>query len=227
MLFSPLPGTTSEVSAIKEKLTQQKWGVTLVTREAATEKALVSSPAPFLLHVATHGFFLDQGKTTSVLRGSSNSPFARSMANSALVLAGGNTTMRQWAAGSAPPTENDGILTATEITEMPLDRTELVTLSACDTGLGMMISGQGVAGMKRAFLIAGAHQVLTTLWQVNDEETTRFMIDFYQRVASGEEPGGALSCTQAEALQRLRKSEGLWSAINGAGPFVLTSGSRW
>jgi CHAT domain-containing protein len=227
MLFSPLPGTASEVSAIKEKLIQQKWGVTLVTREAATEKALVSSPTAALLHVATHGFFLDQGKTTAVLRGSGSSPMARSMANSALVLAGGNTTMRQWAAGSAPPPEDDGILTATEITEMLLDRTELVTLSACDTGLGTMISGQGVAGMKRAFFIAGAHQVLTTLWQVNDEETTRFMIDFYQRVASGEEPGGALSSTQAESLQRLRKSGGLWSAINGAGPFVLTSASRW
>ena len=105
----------------------------------------------------------DQGKTTAELRGSSNSPMARSMANSALVLAGGNTTMRQWAAGSAPPTENDGILTAMDITEMPLDRTELVTLSACDD----------------------------------------------QRVASGEEPGGALSSTQAESLQRLRKSGGL------------------
>jgi CHAT domain-containing protein len=97
-------------------------------------------------------------------------------------------TIDAWKRGEIPPTQNDGILTAEEAGGLKLAGTWLVTLSACDTGTGEARSGEGVLGLRRGFIQAGAQNLLLTLWPIKDEETARLMVDFY---AAAEKSGNA------------------------------------
>jgi CHAT domain-containing protein len=113
-----------------------------------------------------------------------------------------------------PDGKEDGFLTLTEINELKLNA-DLVTLSACKTGLGQRVAGEGVIGLSRAFINAGARAVLVSLWEVADDSTALFMEEFYRLISLGEEKVGAL----AEAKQRLRqmgyKNPYFWA------PFIL------
>ena len=86
----------------------------------------------------------------------------------------------------------DGILTAEDVSGMDLSNTELVVLSACETGLGEIQTGEGVFGLRRAFVLAGAQTFLMSLWKVPDEQTKELMLDFYERLMSGESRAKAL-----------------------------------
>jgi CHAT domain-containing protein len=108
---------------------------------------------------------------------------------SGLVFAGANQP-------SANPAD-DGYLTAAEATAMDLEGTELVTLSACETALGGMRSGEGVYGLQRALAVAGARSTLLSLWKVDDDLTALFMEEFYKRLKAGEGRADALRNTQA------------------------------
>jgi CHAT domain-containing protein len=111
---------------------------------------------------------------------------------SGLLLAGFNT----WRAGGRPPEEaGDGMLTAEDVTGMDLLDTELVVLSACETGLGEVHVGEGVFGLRRAFVVAGARTLVMSLWKVPDQQTRELMTDFYQRL-----------------LNRVPRAEALWQA---------------
>jgi CHAT domain-containing protein/Tfp pilus assembly protein PilF len=113
-----------------------------------------------------------------------------------------------------PEGKEDGFLTLSEINELKLNA-DLVTLSACKTGLGQRVAGEGVIGLSRAFINAGARAVLVSLWEVADDSTALFMKEFYRLISLGEEKAGAL----AKAKQRLRqmgyKNPYFWA------PFIL------
>src|SRR5262249_10760585 len=105
--------------------------------------------------------------------------FENPLLRSGLLLAGFNT----WRSGGEPPAEaEDGMLTAEDVTGMDLLDTELVGLSACETGLGQVHVGEGVFGLRRAFAVAGARTLVMSLWKVPDEQTQELMVDFYQRI---------------------------------------------
>jgi CHAT domain-containing protein len=116
---------------------------------------------------------------------------------------------------------------ADEVMDMDFSRTLLVTLSGCETGVGVSVRGEGSVGIQRAFLIAGARHVLATLWPIQDVETVEFMKAFYARVVQGgESPPAALSAVQREMLVKRREQKGLAAAVYLTAPFILTSASQ-
>ena len=182
-----LPGTEKEVSSIHALLQKSKFSAQVFSGEAATEESFKSigkgKPSPRILHIATHGFFFPDPvsvRSPQSTVGSQESAFKMSdhpMIRSGLILAGGNYA---WQTGKPlEPNMEDGILTAYEISQMNLSNTELVVLSACETGLGDIQGNEGVYGLQRAFKIAGAKYLVMSLWQVPDQETSVFMTTFY------------------------------------------------
>ena len=188
-VFLPLEGTKAEAEAIKKLLPQ----ATVLTQAQATENALKQIKKPNILHIATHGFFLestknkDEGERNSSLQIDDN-PLLRS----GLVFAGVKVSQ---SAG------DDGVLSALEATNLNLVGTKLVVLSACDTGNGDISTGEGVYGLRRALVIAGSESQLISLWKVSDKETKDLMIAYYQRLKNGEGRSEALRQTQLAMLK--------------------------
>lgn len=189
MVWTPLPGTAKEARALAPLLKVTR----PITDEAATASLVLQQKGPRILHIATHGFFrADQpvppGDRTGAFRAATISredPLLRS----GLVMAGANHP-------DADPTD-DGYLTAAEVTGMNLNGTQLVTLSACKSGLGDLQTGEGVYGLQRALSVAGARSTLLSLWNVDDEGTRAFMEEYYGRLMRGDGRAAALSSTQA------------------------------
>jgi CHAT domain-containing protein len=145
------------------------------------------------------------------------------MRASGIALAGAQSTFQSWRDGVSPDPDNDGILMAEEVAGLNLDGTWLVSLSACETGVGEARSGEGVFGLRRAFMMAGAQNLLMTLWPVNDSTTTDIMSDFYKKCLASGNPTRSLAETQRDWLCKLRKEKGLLAAVGDAGAFVMTS----
>ena len=101
-------------------------------------------------------------------------------------------------------------------------RAALVTLSACDTGKGQAVAGEGVLGLRRGFIQAGAQNLLMTLWSLQDEDVSAFMVDFYATAHRTGNAPEALAKVQRDWLVRLRKERGLAQAIRIAGPFIMS-----
>lgn len=208
----PLPGTEEEARLLTETARKAKLKeFDVLVGEEATEDALRALPAaPAILHLATHGFFPD------TLDASSNP-----MYSSGLALAGATSTLAAWKVNRTPDSRSDGILTAAEIGTLPLEDTWLLALSACGTGLGEAVAGEGILGLRRGIAQATrAHQLLT-LWSIGDHATPDLMDAFYHRVFSGVHPGSALWQVQREQLAAIRKTNGLLRAVQDAGPFVI------
>jgi CHAT domain-containing protein/tetratricopeptide (TPR) repeat protein len=196
--FPPLPGTAAEAKALGTVLPD----VRVLTQERATEAALKQAGGPRVLHIATHGFFLpDQpqeaadGTRGLKLVVGELSPAMRvenPLLHSGLALAGANR--RQDANGE------DGILTALEAAALDLWGTKLVVLSACETGVGEVKTGEGVYGLRRALVLAGSESQVMSLWQVSDTATTDLMVSYYERLATGEARTEALRQVQLEML---------------------------
>ena len=149
------------------------------------------------------------------------------MMRSFLALVGAQTTLNQWGQGNFPKSADDGLLMADEVMDMDFSRTLLVTLSGCETGVGVSVRGEGSVGIQRAFLIAGARHVLATLWPIQDVETVDFMKAFYARVVQGgESPPAALSAVQRDMLSSVERKKGLAAAVYLTAPFILTSASQ-
>ncbi len=189
-----LPGTLSETESIATLATNAGIKVKKYSSTEATEermKSLGGKNSPTVLHIATHGFFFPDperdrnenrmlqmmGEREQVYR-YSDDPLNRA----GLLFAGANST---WKGQEAPKDREDGILTANEATYIPLNNTELVVLSACETGLGEIKGSEGIFGLQRAFKAAGTKYVMMSLWKVPDQETSEFMTEFYTSYLNG------------------------------------------
>lgn len=177
--------TREEVNEIAPILKKFKYKVTTLTDLFGTEEALyhlcISGNSPGILHFSTHGFFFSDPEKDS-LANNRKIPFAlsnSSMLRSGIVFSGCN---RFWTTGMTYQGLHDGVLTAYEAAQLDLSNTELVVLSACETGLGDLNVEGGVFGLQRAFIQAGAHYVIMSLWNVNDSTTKDFMITFYKKL---------------------------------------------
>ncbi|HZY79649.1 MAG TPA: CHAT domain-containing protein [Cyclobacteriaceae bacterium] len=197
-----LPGTRVEVNTI-EGLLKPKMDVAKYVSADASEEKIKSMDAPRLLHIATHGFFLDdisgddEGERS--VTGISNSTLAENpLLRSGLLLAGAGNTITE---GRRDNQSEDGVLTAYEALNLNLNDTDLVVLSACETGLGKIQSGEGVYGLQRAFRAAGAQSVLMSLWKVDDQATQQLMTGFYGEWVNKGQKQNAFR----EAQLRLRK----------------------
>ncbi|MDM0025443.1 CHAT domain-containing tetratricopeptide repeat protein [Variovorax saccharolyticus] len=200
--FGALPGTREELAALARLFGDAGWQVKTVQGKSATEAYLKGLRHPRVLHLASHGFFERQGAQP----GSADDPMLRS----GLALAGAN--------GGASGDREDGVLTALEASMLDLRGTELVVLSACETGLGRIVQSEGVFGLRRAFELAGAQSVVMSLWKVPDEETRVLMTLFYGKWLAGMDKHLALRDAQLELRQRIIRDWGrdrpqLWGAF--------------
>lgn len=225
-----LPGTEKESEELEARAKRLGWQPQTYLGVNATEAELRRVNSPRILHLATHGFFLpeiDLGAPPNGLSGGGadipKGKLMNPMHRSGLALAGAQRTFQAWAKGEVPPTENDGIVTAEEVGGLKLDGTWLVVLSACDTGGGEARAGEGVMGLRRGFIQAGAQNLLMTLWPISDETTVQIMVDFYDRALGTNSALQALSDVQRDWLVRLRKEHGLSDAVRLAGPFIMSS----
>jgi CHAT domain-containing protein len=212
-----LPATRIEGERIADLLNVPPWLGPAVLE--GRFKAECSSPR--ILHLATHGFFLqdqkhDPNQELGGLRardeglGRLSGPLPENpLLRAGLVLAGVNS----WhATGYAHPDAEDGLLTAEDVSGMNLLSTELVVLSACETGLGEIRTGEGVFGLQRAFVLAGAKTLIMSLWKVPDEPTGELMEDFYQRLLAGRGRADALRQSQL-ALKAKYPEPFYWGAF--------------
>jgi tetratricopeptide (TPR) repeat protein len=205
-VLCPLPGTAVEVQSIASLLRAKNWQVAIYEQENALEEATKAVQHPRVLHLSTHGFFLSdqQPKFTQSLF---EQPVGLedSLLRSGLFFAGADRVL----AGEPPLADVDnGVLTAYEATTLNLQGTELVVLSACETGLGQTRGGEGVFGLRRALQEAGAESVLMSMWSVPDQETQELMTLFYQKWIGGEEKHEALREAQNELRGRVKTRYG-------------------
>lgn len=177
---SALPGTKVEIDGVSKILKTAGYQVSQFMQTNATEKNVKTLKGPSLVHIATHGYFLQDadGAAGSVFgvnaENANNNPLLRS----GLILAGAGKTIT--GTGGVDMTSNDnGVLTAYEAMNLNLEGTSLVILSACETGLGDVKSGEGVYGLQRAFQVAGADALIMSLWKVDDAATQLLMTNFY------------------------------------------------
>jgi len=195
-VLPPLPETGVELESIQSLLQNQGWHVEMYTEATATEEAIKNVKGPRILHVATHGFFLPDQKETGRKVGSDlPSVLEEPMVRSGLYFAGA----QRFLSGNPPaPDLEDGVLTAYEASGLNLQGTELVVLSACETGLGQVANGEGVFGLRRALQEAGAEAVLMSLSSVPDLETQELMSLFYSKWLAGKDKHEALREAQLE-----------------------------
>jgi CHAT domain-containing protein/tetratricopeptide (TPR) repeat protein len=181
-----LSATATEVREIGQMLRAANFNVQVDTGFFASEEAFrslgINQPSPRVLHLATHGYFFPDPKGKKTKVDLNEEPVFKisehPMIRSGLIMAGAK---QAWLTGKNVEGQEDGILTAYEISQMNLSNTELVVLSACETGLGQVSGTEGVYGLQRAFKIAGAKYLIMSLWKVDDQSTKDFMTEFYRQ----------------------------------------------
>lgn len=197
--IAELPGTKTEIEKVDDILSTHRWQVKTYTHEEATEEVLKKMSQPGLLHIATHGFFTDDKD-----KNSTTDPMLRA----GLLFTGAANFLQDkvnWG------TDN-GILTAYEASNLNLDNTELVILSACETGKGEVQDGEGVYGLQRAFQTAGAKSILMSLWKVDDTATQELMTLFYENWTAGKSKSEAFKQAQLSLKQKY-SSPYYWGAF--------------
>lgn len=191
--WTALPGTTTEIDGIEE-IAKNRHMTVLRSREATVSRITACLPQARWVHFATHGFFANSqyrsildatsstaGNRPEFVSGSRSGRMARNpLLLSGLVFAGANDVNRR-VVGS-PGEDACSVLTSEGISLLDLSRAHLVTLSACDTGLGDIAGREGVLGLQRAFHLAGARNVVASLWKVDDESTSILMRLFYENL---------------------------------------------
>lgn len=215
--WTELPGTLTEINRLQDILKSKGYKYNMLTKEVATEANFkkLSGNSPSILHIATHGFFYENRKIETQFNMNLSTEDQYRLAEdplirSGLILAGANYT---WKNGSNPNEEEDGILTAMEISNLDLSNSDMVVLSACETGLGDIDGSEGVYGLQRAFKMAGVELIVMSLWQVPDVETAEFMNLFYTNWIATKNVRNAFNKAQ-RTLQNKYKNEPLnWAAF--------------
>ena len=177
--WKALPGT-----AIEGKTITQITDAKLLTQTQATALAIQEANTPKIFHIASHAYYLPPEENEI------ENPLLRS----GIVLAGANN-----------PEDNeqdDGYLTALEVTKLDLKGTQMVVISGCESGKGDIQSGEGLYGLKRAIAVAGARSSLLSLWKVDDAATAAFMESFYQNLKNGQGRADALLETQKDFREK-------------------------
>jgi CHAT domain-containing protein len=204
LTFWPLPGTAEEARALTPLL--QVKAEDLLTQAMATEANVKHLHGPRILHIATHGFFLTDQElpigspgVEGLFHHQASVPLEENpLLRSGLALAGAN--LRR--SGE----QEDGILTAAEVAQMDLRGTQLVVLSACETGVGDVQNGEGVYGLRRDLVLAGAETQVASLWKVEDDATKDLMVEYYQRLLKGEGRSAALREAQRTMMNSAERS---------------------
>ncbi len=193
--WGDLPETETEVASVSKLLKERKWAAEVFTGRSALEEQIKKGKNPTILHIATHGYFIPTNSKNQI----------NGMLNSGLVLAGVNTSDKD-------DKSEDGILTAYEAADLSLDDTDLVVLSACETGLGEVASGEGVYGLQRGFKVAGAKSLIMSLWKVDDTVTQELMKIFYEQWLSGKNKREAFKIAQLQ-IKNKHKYPYFWGAF--------------
>ncbi|MCX8113052.1 MAG: CHAT domain-containing protein [Bacteroidia bacterium] len=206
----PLPGTDEEARAIRDILRSEGILPYVYTRSEAGETVLYETVSPYILHIATHGLFLPYSEGIGSLVGiQSAEALSNPLFRSALLLADAGRSMLF----GSQDTKRDGIANAYELLSLDLSNTELVVLSACETGLGDIQNGEGVYGLQRAFLLAGARHLVVSLWRVDDEATRDFMITFYDEWLRKKLPIVDAFWNAQKAMRKARSAPYFWGAF--------------
>jgi CHAT domain-containing protein/Tfp pilus assembly protein PilF len=201
----PLPGTKVELENITKVLKSANYTITQRMQKEATEKSIKSIKAPMIVHIATHGYFLPDVKGA---QGSVYGVDAENASNNPLLRSGLILADAKGAIGKSPSDiagSENGILTAYEAMNLDLEGTDLVIMSACETGLGDVKSGEGVYGLQRSFLVAGADALIMSLWKVDDEATQLLMSNFYSNWIKGGNKQKAFKQAQVQLMAKYKE----------------------
>lgn len=205
-------GAEKEVLQIAELLKKNNRQMLHMTGEPITEDTIKSLNSPSVLHISTHGYFMERTKGGNEIV---NNP----MLNSGLMLAGSGDILEH---ADTYINQNSGILTASEVMDLNFTNTNLVVLSACETGRGQLEVGEGVFGLQRAFLVAGAKSIILSLFKVDDDATQLLMTKFYDKFLNN---GGDYRKAFREAKYELRNSSNFSSPVFW-GSFVMIEGQQ-
>lgn len=183
LTVSQLPGAEQEINEINEILLKNGWKTNkLVYAEASEESIKENKQVPTYFHIATHGFFTEDGSIDENNLGLSQRRALENPLNrSGLILRGGGDILREH--GGIELNAENGILTANEVMNLNFENADLVVLSACETGKGEVQVGEGVNGLQRSFLVAGANTIIMSLFKVSDDATRMLMNSFYEELA--------------------------------------------
>jgi CHAT domain-containing protein/Flp pilus assembly protein TadD len=199
-----LPGAEKEVKDLHELLSASGWNSEAYLNEDATESKIKDLSNIRVFHIATHGFFLEEEENSSGLEGlSQNRAVLNPLMKSGLLLRDGGHLMDNDNAYEF--NSFDGVLTAYEAMNLNFDNCDLVVLSACETGLGKVTQGEGVFGLQRAFLVAGAKSVVMSLFKVSDEVTQELMTIFYKKWIGGMDKRTAFMEAKKEIKNKYQK----------------------
>lgn len=205
--LNSLPGTQVEVDTVDKLLKSAGWRTTEFTGDLALKETVTQAHGPRVVHIATHGFFLTDEELTAnaAARAQQANPNEDPMLRAGLFFAGADRVRE----GAAPEQGvDDGVLTAFEASQLNLEGTELVVLSACETGLGKELNSDGVFGLRRGLQEAGADAVMMSMWSVPDKETQELMALFYAKWLGGMEKPEALRQAQLEERETVRQRYG-------------------
>jgi CHAT domain-containing protein len=207
-----LPGTKVEIDGINKILTTNGYKVAKYEQKNATETSVKALKGPSLVHIATHGYFLADAdlKGNDALGVNADNAKNNPLLRSGLILSGVQSSTDK--SNSDLQSNDNGVLTAYEAMNLSLEGTDLIILSACETGLGDVRAGEGVYGLQRAFLVAGASTLIMSLWKVDDAATQVLMTNFYTNLAKGGSKAKAFKQAQLQLMTKY-KDPYYWGAF--------------
>lgn len=178
--ISSLPGTEKEVNELQALLKQKGWKTSEYVENFATEDQVKEMDSPKIFHIATHGFYTptEEADDSKEMTGSEAMLTENPLMKTGLLLKGAGDILNKTKYNY---NIDNGILTAYEAMSLNLDKTDLVVLSACETGLGEISNGEGVYGLQRAFLVAGAKILIMSMFKVDDDATQKLILTFYKK----------------------------------------------
>lgn len=192
-----LPGTEKEVEELQQLLNKQGWKTSEYTESNASEEQVKEVDSPKIFHIATHGFYTPDNTADDMIAENEAEQTENPLLKTGLLLKGAGDLLDKTKYNY---NIESGILTAYEAMSLNLDKTDLVVLSACETGLGEIANGEGVYGLQRAFLVAGAKTLIMSMFKVDDAATQKLILNFYRKWLSS----GNLRQSFIDAKKELR-----------------------